>query len=377
MKNLFIFTTILLSSLFLGCTKENEDIFCHDPEIVTKPKWDQEIPLNKSYIKKSIVIDDFIYLFSGFGKEKLLFFNKKTLESKTFDIESSYESLVYDKAFYYTKFNENEGCSIIKLDLITNETMTIVEENSGSRIRSLQILDGDLFYLFSYPQTSYYAKIKRVDLDGGLTISEIHTNRNLEYKSYISDAYVWKQENGTYNITYIHTDPTLVVSTYNQLDMEPIYILSFPHLKAYSVKNCLGKNKDLFLSFNDNDNYRKTVVLDLASGNMKYEYPEVLIPINNKYAKAYNIMVDAQNGNQIIGNDNKSEILFEHDNLVYITVFDPTRATTPTIRALDLNTKCFSAAYNHKSNNHIMLDTFSNEMIVIDTDNNKIMAFGL
>lgn len=88
-------------------------------------------------------------------------------------------------------------------------------------------------------------------------------------------------------------------------------------------------------------------------------------------------MVDAQNGNQIIGNDNKSEILFEHDNLVYITVFDPTRATTPTIRALDLNTKCFSSAYNHKSNNHIMLDTFSNEMIVIDTDNNKIMAFGL
>ena len=377
MKNLFIFTTILLSSLFLGCTKENEDIFCHDPEIVTKPKWDQEIPLNKSYIKKSIVIDDFIYLFSGFGKEKLLFFNKKTLESKTFDIESSYESLVYDKAFYYIKLNENEGHSIIKLDLITNETMTIVEENSGSRIRSLQILDGDLFYLFSYPQTSYYAKIKRVDLDGGLTISEIHTNRNLEYKSYIRDAYVWKQENGTYNITYIHTDPTLVVSTYNQLDMEPIYILSFPHLGGYSVINYLGKNKDLFLSFNDNDNYRKTVVLDLASGNMKYEYPEVLIPINNKYAKAYNIMVDAQNGNQIIGNDNKSEILFEHDNLVYITVFDPTRATTPTIRALDLNTKCFSAAYNHKSNNHIMLDTFSNEMIVIDTDNNKIMAFGL
>lgn len=377
MKNLFIFTFILLSILFLGCTKENEDIFCHDPEIVTKPKWDQEIPLNRSYIEKSIVIDDYIYLFSGFGKEKLIFFNKKTLESKTFDIESSYESLVYDKAFYYIKLNENEGHSIIKLDLITNETMTIVEENSGSRIRSLQILDGDLFYLFSYSQTSYYAKIKRVDLDGGLTISEIHTNRNLEYKSYISDANVWKQENGTYNITYIHTDPTLVVSTYNQLDMEPIYILSFPHLKAYSVKNCLGKNKDLFLSFNDNDNYRKTVVLDLASGNMKYEYPEVLIPINNKYAKAYNIMVDAQNGNQIIGNDNKSEILFEHDNLVYITVFDPTRTTAPTIRALDLNTKCFSAAYNHKSNNHIMLDTFSNEMIVIDTDNNKIMAFGL
>lgn len=375
MKNLFIFTSILLSSLFLGCTKENEDIFCHDPEIITKPKWDQEIPLNRSYIEKSIVINDFIYLFSGFGKEKLLFFNKKTLESKTFDIESSYESLVYDKAFYYIKLNENEGHSIIKLDLITNETMTIVEENSGARIRSLQILDGDLFYLFSYPQTSYYAKIKRVDLDGGLTISEIHTNRNLEYKSYIRDAYVWKQENGTYNITYIHTDPTLVVSTYNQLDMEPLYILSFPHLGGYSVINYLGRNKDLFLSYNDND--RKTVVLDLASGNMKYEYPEVLIPINDKYAKAYNIMIDAQNGNQIIGNDNKSEILFEHDNLVYITVFDPTRATAPTIRALDLNTKCFSAAYNHKSNNHIMLDTFSNEMIVIDTDNNKIMAFGL
>lgn len=375
MKNLFIFTSILLSSLFLGCTKENEDIFCHDPEIITKPKWDQEIPLNRSYIEKSIVINDFIYLFSGFGKEKLLFFNKKTLESKTFDIESSYESLVYDKAFYYIKLNENEGHSIIKLDLITNETMTIVEENSGARIRSLQILDGDLFYLFSYPQTSYYAKIKRVDLDGGLTISEIHTNRNLEYKSYIRDAYVWKQENGTYNITYIHTDPTLVVSTYNQLDMEPLYILSFPHLGGYSVINYLGKNKDLFLSYNDND--RKTVVLDLASGNMKYEYPEVLIPINDNYAKAYNIMIDAQNGNQIIGNDNKSEILFEHDNLVYITVFDPTRATAPTIRALDLNTKCFSAAYNHKSNNHIMLDTFSNEMIVIDTDNNKIMAFGL
>lgn len=375
MKNLFIFTFILLSILFLGCTKENEDIFCHDPEIVTKPKWDQEIPLNRSYIEKSIVIDDYIYLFSGFGKEKLIFFNKKTLESKTFDIESSYESLVYDKAFYYIKLNENEGHSIIKLDLITNETMTIVEENSGARIRSLQILDGDLFYLFSYPQTSYYAKIKRVDLDGGLTISEIHTNRNLEYKSYIRDAYVWKQENGTYNITYIHTDPTLVVSTYNQLDMEPLYILSFPHLGGYSVINYLGKNKDLFLSYNDND--RKTVVLDLASGNMKYEYPEVLIPINDKYAKAYNIMVDAQNGNQIIGNENKSEILFEHDNLVYITVFDPTRATPPTIRALDLNTKCFSSAYNHKSNNHIMLDTFSNEMIVIDTDNNKIMAFGL
>lgn len=375
MKNLFIFTSILLSILFLGCTKENEDIFCHDPEIVTKPKWDQEIPLNRSYIEKSIVIDDYIYLFSGFGKEKLLFFNKKTLESKTFDIESSYESLVYDKAFYYIKLNENEGHSIIKLDLITNETMTIVEENSGARIRSLQILDGDLFYLFSYPQTSYYAKIKRVDLDGGLTISEIHTNRNLEYKSYIRDAYVWKQENGTYNITYIHTDPTLVVSTYNQLDMEPLYILSFPHLGGYSVINYLGKNKDLFLSYNDND--RKTVVLDLASGNMKYEYPEVLIPINDNYAKAYNIMVDAQNGNQIIGNENKSEILFEHDNLVYITVFDPTRATPPTIRALDLNTKCFSSAYNHKSNNHIMLDTFSNEMIVIDTDNNKIMAFGL
>ncbi len=375
MKSLAFY--LLIGSCFIlsSCYKDNDSILLHcnnKPTIINKYKWKDFIPLNDKYIYKSEIVGDNIFLFcDSLNYTKLIIYNKVQRSSSLIYIPQSLrESVVLGSDLYFIE-TENQVASIVKINLLTKDKTILVSEYPGFFIRNLHVLDGQLFYFLNYPETWSLAKIKKIDLTT-LIVSDFHQNTLNQINSFARNAFVWKSKMNTYKVSYLHTDPILAITTFDTKTNIADYTRTFSFDNSFMVSGALGKNYDFYLRhFNT---VQLTSVLDLTTGETKFEYNGQLNPLNQYHSLAYDKLIDSSNGSVIIGNENKREIIFTNEAYAFIFAYEQDRSIT--LRQLNLNNRCFDYVYTiNDFNDYTLLDVEKNEIMILSQKSNTITTY--
>ncbi len=367
---------LCLCFFFSGCYKDNEAILlpCKDkPTTINEFKWEGPIPTNNNFIYKSEIIGDNIFLFcDSLQSTKLIIYDKAMKSSQIIYIPGKlHESVILDTELYFVE-NVNNVASIAKMNLRTEEKTIVVSEYPGFFIENLQAIDGKLFYFVNISQTWTLAKVKMID-PRTQAVSDFHHNSLNPTRSFVRNAFVWKSDIDSYKVTYLHTDPTLALTSFDPKSTVPEYTNTFPFNSSVTVNGTLGKNKDFYLQHFNNTHL--TSVLDLVTGTTKFEFAGRLSPHNPYHSLTFDNLIDANNGNVIIGTENRSKILFSNKTHAFLNVSELVGPTT--LRQLNLNSRCFEFEYaiNIDVKDHVFLDEKSDEIIIVSQKSNTVAAY--
>ena len=376
MKTFSYVTFLLIFGLFFNCHNDNEDrlLPCKGyPVQINDKKWESSLPLDGKYPFDVRFFNENLYLFCSTknGHDSLIVFNKTTRSYKLFESKWYYRDYLVSDPYVYFAINYPKPM-ILKLDISTGETQILVEEEEGKLIKSMQLEGDKLYFMVGYNNFLTLAKVKIFDLNSH-QVTFYHENLNF-FRSYIKDFVVWEDDSGLSHVTYMHNEPTLNMITFEVANGKIEYKKSIPFDKSYSKGWERGYHNDMYISYRDSISLEQvTKVIDLLTGQEKFTFGNEVKPVNAKYSRSPELLIDAVSGTVIL--EHKNSVLFKHENNIYMITGDYNRNIF--LVALNLSSNCFEKNFSFNRYDDVYFDDRTNEMVIISTKNNTISAYQL